>query len=118
MSGFWDTYVDEGGGGYVSADEKAAMIANGVVFAITSVREDDENQFQGKPSPRFVTTVLIPNALTGEEEERILPFAKIVGGSSRDRQLEAMAEFLDSGEAESVSARLGKVGNFIIIEAA
>lgn len=115
--GFWDTYVDEGGSGYVSADEKAAMIANGVVFKITSVREDDENQFQGKPNPRYVTTILLANSLTGEEEERLLAFSKIAGGSSRDRQLEAMIEYLDGGE-EPVSARLGKVGNFVTIEAA
>ena len=116
--GFWDDYVDEGGGGYVSAEEKAVLIENGVAFQILSVREDDENQFQGKTSPRFVTTVNIPNPLTGEDEERILPFGKVAGGSSRDRMLGALQEYLDTDGEEDVFVVLEKIGNFIAIRKA
>jgi hypothetical protein len=116
--GFWDDYVDEGGGGYVSADEKAALIDNAVAIQILSVREDDENQFQGKLSPRFVTTVNIPNPLTGEDEERILPFGKVAGGSSRDRMLSALIEYMDEDGSEDVFVVLEKIGNFIAVRKA
>jgi hypothetical protein len=116
--GFWDNYVDEGGGQYVSAEEKASLIDNEVAFQIIAVVEDADNQYQGKPSPRFIATVLLPNPLTGENEERLMGFARNPGGSSRDRMLEALVEYLADGDAEDVFVVLEKFGNFIAIKKA
>jgi hypothetical protein len=116
--GFWDNYVDEGGGLYVTADEKASLIENEVAFQIIKVEQDDDNQYQGKSNPRFLATVLLPNPLTGEDEERLFGFAKATPPTSRDRMLEALEAYLDEKDAENVFVVLEKVGNFIAVRKA
>lgn len=117
---FWDGYKDEGGGMYLSAAEKAALIENEVAIQIVGVREDEANQFKGQPSPRFVVTALVPNPLTGENEERLAGFAISPEGSSRDRLLEALAEYLetDEGQADEINVVLEQIGNFVAIKKA
>lgn len=112
---FWDEYKDEGGGKYLSAAEKAALIENEVVLQIVGVRQDDENQFQGKKSPRFLVTFLVPNALTGENDERLAGFAISPDGSSRDRLLGALVDYLEEEDAEDVNVVLEMVGQFVAI---
>jgi hypothetical protein len=118
--GFWDEYVDEGGGAYVTADEKASLIENQVAFQIVKVEEDDENQYQGKSNPRFLATVLLPNPLTGDDEERFIGFAKASPPTTRDRMLEALVEYLDDADnqGEPVLVQMEKFGNFIALKKA
>lgn len=112
---FWDTYKDEGGGKFLSAAEKAALIENGVALQIVGVRKDEANQFKGVAAPRFVVTFLVPNALTGENEERMAGFAISPNGSSRDRLLEALVDYLASEPDEPVMVTLELIGNFVSI---
>lgn len=115
---FWDGYKDEGGGMYLSAAEKAAFIENEVALQITNVRFDEKNQFQGQSSPRFVVHFLAPNPLTGESEERLAGFAISPEGSSRDRLLEALTDYLGDDDADEVNVVLEKIGNFVAIKKA
>ena len=116
---FWDGYKDEGGGKYLSAAEKAALIENAVVLEITGVRFDEKNQFKGNAAPRFVVTFMVPNPLTGENEERLAGFATIPDGSSRDRLLEALIDYLeDPDETDPILVVLELVGNFVLIRKA
>lgn len=119
-AGFWDTYQDEGGGKFLSAAEKNAIIENGVVLQIVGVRFDEKNQYQGNEAPRYVVTFLVPNALTGENEERFAGFALNPEGSSRDRLLGALMDYLETkeGAADTILVTLSKVGNFVLIEKA
>lgn len=117
-SSFWDEYKDEGGGKYLTAAEKAALIENGVALQITDVRLDEKNQFKGNALPRYVVTFMVPNALTGENEERLAGFALNPEGSSRDRLLEALTEYLGSKDAEPVFVVLDLIGNFVSIKKA
>ena len=114
---FWDGYKDEGGGKYLSAAEKQALIDNAVALQIVNVRHDDKNQFKGNAAPRFVVTFLVPNPLTGENEERLAGFAISDNGSSRDRLLGALVDYLGSDEAEAdpVMVKLELIGNFVSI---
>ena len=115
---FWDGYKDEGGGKYLSAAEKSALIENAVPLQIVGVRHDDKNQFKGNAAPRFVVTFLVPNPLTGENEERMAGFAISDSGSSRDRLLEALVDYLASGDADPVMVVLELIGNFVSISKA
>lgn len=112
---FWDGYKDEGGGKYLSAQETAALIDNAVPLQILKVADDEKNQFQGQSAPRFVVTFAVPNALTGEVEERMKGFAKNPAGSSRDRLLGALIDYLGSDGAEDVVVVMEKIGQFIAL---
>ena len=111
---FWDSYKDEGGGKYLSAAETAALTDNGVALQIVKVADDEGNQYQGKSAPRFVVTFLVPNPLTGELEERMKGFAKNPAGSSRDRLLTALIDYLPTAD-EDVLVTLEKIGQFVAI---
>lgn len=108
--GFFDEYKDIGGGEYVSADEKAVLIENGIPFQITDVVYQEESKF----GERFVTRALLPDPDTGEEEERLMSFG---AGTveSRDRMLRALAEWLDEADNEPPYVKLEKVGRAVII---
>ena len=109
-AGFWDTYKDEGGGKYLTAPEKSALIDNETVLEITAVRYDEKNQFQGNPAPRYVVTFVVDGA------ERFAGFAiSEDGDSSRDRLLGALVEYLDSDDAEKVEVVMERVGNFVAL---
>ena len=112
---FWDGYKDEGGGKYLSASEKAALVDNGVALQIVSVRLDEKNQFKGNAAPRYVVTFLVPNPLTGENEERLAGFALSPEGSSRDRLLAALVDYLAAGETDPIMVKLELIGNFVSI---
>ena len=115
--GFWDTYKDEGGGKYLTAPEKAALIDDAVVLQITNVRYDEKNQFQGNPAPRFVVTFLVPEGLkTVNGGERFAGFAvSDDGNSSRDNLLGALVDYLDSGDAEAVLVIMERIGQFVAL---
>lgn len=113
--GFWDTYKDEGGGKYLTAAEKNDLIDNEVVLQITGVRYDEKNQFQGNAMPRFVVTFLVPDEVTDESTERLAGFAVSEEGSSRDRLLEALVDYLETPGADAVFVTLEKIGNFVAI---
>jgi hypothetical protein len=109
-AGFWDTYKDEGGGKYLTAPEKSALIDNETVLEITAVRYDEKNQFQGNPAPRYVVTFMVDGT------ERFAGFAiSEDGDSSRDRLLGALVEYLDSDDAEKVEVVMERVGNFVAL---
>lgn len=114
-AGFWDTYKDEGGGKYLTAPEKNDLIDNAVVLQITGVRYDEKNQFQGNAAPRFVVTFLVPDEVTNEPTERLAGFAISEEGSSRDRLLEALVDYLETPGAEPVFVTLEKIGQFVAI---
>ena len=108
--GFWDTYKDEGGGKYLTAAEKSALIDDATVLEITAVRYDEKNQFQGNPAPRYVVTFMVDGT------ERFAGFAiSEDGDSSRDRLLGALVEYLDSDDADKVEVVMERVGNFVAL---
>jgi hypothetical protein len=108
--GFWETYKDEGGGKYLTAAEKNALIESETVLEITAVRYDEKNQFQGNPAPRYVVTFVVDGT------ERFAGFAiSEDGDSSRDRLLGALVEYLDSGTAEKVEVVMSKIGQFVAL---
>lgn len=113
--GFWDSYKDEGGGKYLTAPEKAALIDDAVVMEITAVRYDEKNQFQGAPAPRYVVTFLVPEGLKAVKGgERLAGFAiSDDGNSSRDNLLEALTEYLGTTGAEPVLVTMEKFGQFV-----
>jgi len=111
----WGAY--KGGGLYLSADEKAALIEGEVEFQISGVRDEPDNSFNGKPAPRFVTEVVLPNPLTGEDEDRLIGFPVGSGVDSRDNQLEGMLDYFKSGGAP-LDVVLYKGGNAILIRPA
>ena len=112
-AGFWDTYKDEGGGKYLTAAEKSALIDNETVLQITAVRYDEKNQFQGNPAPRYVVTFDVDGT------ERFAGFAiSEDGDSSRDRLLAALVDYLDSGDAETVEVVMERIGNFVALRKA
>jgi len=109
-AGFWDTYKDEGGGKYLTAAEKSALIDDATALEITAVRYDEKNQFQGNPAPRYVVTFVVDGA------ERFAGFAiSEDGDSSRDRLLGALVDYLDSDDADKVEVVMQRVGNFVTL---
>ena len=108
--GFWDTYKDEGGGKYLTAPEKAKLIANGTPLEITNVRYDEKNSYQGNPAPRYVVTFVVDGV------ERFAGFALSADGdSSRDRLLEALTEYIGTPGAEKVEVVMEQVGQFVAL---
>lgn len=116
MAGFGSQFQDIGGGDWVSSEEKAVFIEQGIPLTITALVEDQANKY----GPRFVAKVLAPNPETGDEEERNLGFP-LGTVESRDRMLFAMRDGvgdypgLDHG-GDPVVVKLTKVGNSIIIK--
>ena len=104
----WGAY--KGGGAYLTPEEKAVLIDNEVVFEVTGVREDEENKF----GPRYVVTAVIPNALTGEDEERFIGFPIGSGVVSRDKQLEGMLGYFEEG-GDALASKLVKGGQAILL---
>ncbi len=111
----WGAY--KGGGAYLSADEKAALVEGEVEFQITGVREDFDNAYNGKPSPRYIVEVTLPNPLSGEDEERLIGFPTGSGVDSRDNQLEGMFDYFSNG-GDALDVNLYKGGNAYLIRPA
>lgn len=109
--GFWDQYKDEGSGKYLTATEKNDLIDNGVELQIVGVRYDEKNQYQGNSAPRFVVAFLING------EEKLAGFALSEDGSSRDRLLEALSEYLETpaGKKDKILVRMERIGQFVAL---
>lgn len=112
---FWDSHEVSSGGGYLSAEEKDALVKSGASFDITGVRFEPENKY----GPRYVITFTLPNPTTGDPETRMLGFVKGSGVTSRDDILEAMiVDHFGAGETEPIPAILDKGGNAFLIKPA
>lgn len=108
---FFDEYKDIGGGEYVGADEKNALIDNGIPIQITDVVYQEESKY----GERYVCRVMLPDEESGEHtDERLMSFS---AGTveSRDRMLEAMMKWLEDGDNEPPWVKLEKVGRAVII---
>ena len=115
-AGFWDTYQDEGGGKYLTAPEKNALIEGAVPLEIVAVRYDETNQFQGNAAPRYVVTFDVPAGLKNVKEgERFAGFALSSDGSpsSRDSLLGALDEYLGTAGAEKVVVVMKRDKQFV-----
>ncbi len=56
--GFFDEFVDLGGGGtFLKSEEKQQVIENGIIFTIDKLAMDEENQY----GPRFVAFCPTPH---------------------------------------------------------
>jgi len=95
--GFFDTYVDEGGGNWVGSAEKRELIADATPLPVVKVSERDSQY-----GPEFVLTTTI------DGEQRDMSFTK---GSvqSRDRMFEALLDYLADPNAEPVTLVLKKI---------
>lgn len=110
---FWDTHEVKSGGGYLSADEKAALVASEQVFEITAIRTEEA---KGNFPPRFVLTLDVPDPVTGDAEKRFIGLAIGSGVDSRDEILQAMLDdHFGVGETDPIPAKLGKGGNAFLI---
>lgn len=89
MGKFFDSYTDEGGGAFLSKEEKQVLIEEETRFPIISVSGPTETKY----GPRFVVGVEI------EGETRLIGFKQGVV-FSRDRMLTAMQEHLEGEDAE------------------
>ena len=109
---FWSTHEVKTGGGYLTPDEKAALIESGQPFDITGIKFEPD----GKYGARFVATLAVPNPATGENETRMIGFPKGSGVTSRDDILQAMLDdHFGAGETEPIPAILAKGGNAILL---
>jgi hypothetical protein len=113
---FWDSHsAGDGGGGYLSPDEKAELVETETVFEITAVRVEEENKY----GPRYVVTLTLPDPATGENETRMVGFPIGSGVTSRDDLLLAMIDdHFGAGEKEPIPAILAKGGNSFLIKPA
>ena len=104
--GFFENFQDTSGLNWISKDEKAVLIDEGVEFPILSV-----SRAESKFGPRYVVTTDI------EDETRAIGFP---AGSveSRDRMLDALEKYLESEDAEPPVVRLVRAGNSILIKEA
>jgi len=110
---FWDTHeAGNGGGGYLTPDEKAELVESAQPFEITGVRYEEENKF----GPRFVVTLLLPDPATGDNETRMVGFPQGSGVTSRDDLLQAMIDdHFEAGEKTPIPAILSKGGNSFLV---
>lgn len=111
--GFWDSHeVKTGKGAFLTPDEKAALIESGQPFDVTAVKYEAE----GKYGARYVLSLEIPDAVTGEPEARKIGFVLNSGVESRDEIVKAMAEdHFGAGEESPIPCILSKGGNAILI---
>lgn len=110
---FWDTHEVKAGGGYLSPDEKAALVESEQQFDITGIRPEEA---KGNFPARYVLTIALPDPATGENETRMIGLAIGSGVDSRDDILKAMLEdHFGAGETEPIPAILSKGGNAFLI---
>jgi hypothetical protein len=110
--GFWDQHEVKSGGGYLTPDEKAALIESEQPFDVTGIKYEAE----GKYGPRYVLTLAVPDPATGDNETRMLGFVINSGVTSRDDILKAMLDdHFGAGETDPIPAILAKGGNAILI---
>ena len=114
---FWDTpeaqAATQGGGKYLTAAEKAALIDDEVVLEIVGVRFDEKNQFKGDPAPRYVVAFMVPEGLKKVTAgERLAGFAISTEDvpSSRDQLLEALTDYIGTAGATPVLVQMERSG--------
>lgn len=103
--GFFDTWEDIGGGNYIGKEEKEELIKGRIPFPILKVQKG-KNPF-GEGDRYVVTTEL-------EGEQRVLGF-NVGAAASRDRFLDAVAEYLETEGAEPVVVIFERVGKAVLI---
>lgn len=91
-----------GGGSWLDID---AMVAREVVFGITNIEADDENQYNGTPRPRWILDIipwyegdLLPGAAQDERGRPVMLEAGRIGlayHQSRDPLMNQLADTLD-----------------------
>ncbi len=112
---FWDNHEVTSGSGYLTPEEKDALVKSAQPFDITNVSYQAENKY----GPRFLLTLALPDPVTGEAETRLLGLAKGSGVTSRDDILQAMIDdHFGAGESEPIPAVLEKGGNSYLIKPA
>jgi hypothetical protein len=109
---FWDNY-EEVGGNFVSGNEKKVLIDNGIPFDITAITHRDEGKF----GPEWMLSVLVPNAETGDPEERTMCFQSGNVGS-RDDMLRAAKAYLDGDEGAPITVKLEMNGRSQLLRSA
>lgn len=100
----WGTYdyKTEGGGQFVDETYVILAIAKGSTFAITAVRDDDENTYNGKVKPRWLI-----DFVDDEGEEKTRGINK--GIEDRDTRFSRLQQTL-AATGEPIQARFVKVG--------
>jgi hypothetical protein len=102
--GFYDEFVDTGGGNFIGKEEKAELIESATPLPVNRVIKGES-----KFGPRYVLTVSL------DGEDRALSFT---AGSveSRDRMLDALQGYLADNEGETVNVVMVKVGQSVILK--
>lgn len=112
--GFFDTYKDTGpaagGGTFVKKDEKDWLIQNGITIKILGLAFEPDAEH----GPRWVALTEIPNAETGDWEERKMSFPVETNVPTRDAMLTAMHEYFQEN-ATPVEVKLIQPGRAIHI---
>lgn len=112
---FWDTHEVKSGGGYLTPDEKAALVESEQPFDIKAIKYEAENKY----GPRYVVTIDLPDPATGENDTRMIGFPVGSGVTSRDDILQAMLDdHFGAGETDPIPAVLSKGGNSFLIKPA
>lgn len=100
------TYTEAKGGDYVKEDEWNRLVYTDAVIEITSIRDDDENQYNGKPAPRYLVDFVHPSG-----ETRTKSIAK--GNEERNERLEGFRELIEAGETIlTTPIKVGKRDDF------
>lgn len=100
---FFENYSDEGGGTFLSKDEKQILIDEAVPFSIVSIERDAGDKY----GERNLLTIEL------EGEQRKVGFSR-EKAYSRNRMIDAMAEHLAAG-GDPVVARIELEGKFQVL---
>jgi hypothetical protein len=111
--GFFDQYKDLGSGGsFMKKDEKDFLIQNGIIFEITGLQWEDPDEFN--KDGRYVAFCQVPDAETGEPEERKISYPIDTNVPTRDAMMVAMKEHFDAG-GEAVEVKMIQPGRAILV---
>ena len=114
--GFFDNYKDLGtGGSFVKGPEKDFLISNAVAFEITGLQWEDPDEYN--ENGRYVAFCNVPDAETGEMEERKISFPYGTNVPTRDSMLKAMKEYFDE-DGEPVKVKMAQPGRAILVHPA
>jgi len=108
-----------GGGSWLDID---AMVAREVVFGITNIEADDENQYNGTPRPRWILDIipwyegdLLPGAAQDDRGRPVMLEAGRIGlayHQSRDPLMNQLADTLD----ELGDAATDEIGAAVLVK--
>ncbi len=102
--GFFDNFEDTSGASFIGKDEKEELIKDATVLPVLRISLG-ESQY----GERYLVTVDL------DGEERAITF-NTGSVESRDRMLAALANYLDSEDAEPVSVVVSRVGRSLILK--